>query len=1135
MIYSIPLIGTNLDFENNLSLSTNLLSAAAIKLPAFLDRTFYFTFTKVTAPVATIRTSTNFLKLVRWDGTQVGPYNVTTAALSAGSWGAAPVSPYNSVTAIKLVGIIPCDSAGVTSGNITSISISTFQTVGSLSAFGLSALTTLTIPSSNTLSSFNGKGLANLQAFAYDSTTVGTLYEFSGIGLANLSSLSLDNQQLRSFVSTEMNNLVSLSLPSNLNLPSLYCYNLNKLKTLNVYNNTNMLVLDLYGASSLTSLSAHNLPYLQSSLTLNDTPNITYMNVGGGSKLNNTFDSITANYLTNLDAAGCAINCFNNNLFPKLTGSSQSSPINLSLKSSGTFNNNNIPALSASITVGCPDFNTFYNSFSNNNLSSLNALTLSQQTAITDEQPLSGKPFYFSNNDLRNLTLLQLPYYNVQYNIVENNNFSNLRDLSFELSPILSFNNNNNNVFLKLSALYLGGSTQTFNNNNLPTLSAIYIPGNLKSFSNNNLSAVKGQRISTSSWIGSEPRIDPLDIAGSSLTSFENNDLRSLQYLIMTNFFNTGFKSFPLGNNRLDSLIELSNNSSTITEFTNLTADNLVNLYYNPFNPTTFSNNSFPKLLKLWRTAGISNATASTIAYFNNNNLPSYILFNFSQGSTWNNLVEFTGNNISKGTAGLSFQTPYLSAFNNNNLSKASSLNIYDSVSRRGLSVCNNNLSSAGTITITADLYLLSGNNFSGVSNLQLTRFQSTSLDLSSAGFDESVLSVLNFTDTKLSSLDISRTNPTQVTINSNSELSTLYLKATAARSLNLNLYNNPKLKFDFDTLSAAAACTLTVGGQALTSIDLSKIANLVSFTSQGNYISSFDTTGLSNLVALDLQNNHLTHLNAAGLTNPSLNTQLNLSNNRFTSLNIDSIGNLNKIQNLDISSNKFSVLNCSEFRPLTSLYILNVNNNPLTALTNNTALTSLPALGIIHIGGTLLSALSLPYIPLLQTLYVDTTPTLTFLDTSQLGSLLHLTASSTGLTSLYTPSLSSLEQLTVSESKFTTLSTDGMPNLTNLYVSNMPNLTSLRIVGNIQTLYILANYNLTDLTFANATIGDSYTGTIVVNDCNLTSQSLNNLYNALGNAGYGKKGSGTIEVSENPGYANSNTSIAIAKGWNIA
>ena len=1134
MIYSIPLIGTSLDFESNLSLSTNLLSAAAIKLPAFLDHTFYFTFTKATAPVATIRTSTNFLKLVRWDGTQVGPYNVTTAALSAGSWGAAPVSPYNSVTAIKLVCIVPCDSAGVTSGDITSISISTFQTVGSLSAFGLSALTTLTIPSSNTLSSFNGKGLANLQAFAYDSTTTGTLYEFSGIGLTSLSSLSLNNQQLRSFNSTEMNNLVSLSLPSNLNLPSLYCYNLNKLETLNVYNNTNMLVLDLYGASSLTSLSAHNLLNLQSSLTLNDTPNITYMNVGGNSKLNNTFDSITANYLTNLDAAGCNINCFNNNLFPKLTGSSQSSPINLSLKSSGTFNNNNIPALSASITVGCPDYNTFYNSFSNNNLSSLNALTLSQQTYITDEQPLSAKPFNFSNNDLRNLTLLQLPYYNVGYNIVENNNFSNLRDLSFELSPILSFNNNNNNIFLKLSALYFQGSLETFNNNNLPTLSALYLFSNIKSFSNNNLSAVQGQRTSTSSWSGSVPRIDPLTIYGTNLSSFENNDLRSLQYLIMSSF--RKLKSLPLVSNRLDSLIELTNYNSTITEFTNLTADNLVNLYYNPFNPTTFSNNSLPKLLKLWRTAGDSIATATTIAYFNNNNLPSYMLFNSSQGSTWNNLVEFTGNNISKGAGGLNFQAPYLSAFNNNNLSKASNLNIYDSFSRRGLmSVCNNNLSSASTLSIAADLYLLSGNNFSGVTSLTLSRLQSTSLDLSSAGFNESTLNNLNFTDTKLSSLDISRTNPTQVAVFNNTELSTIYFKATAARSLTLNLYDNPKLKFDFNTLSAAAACTLTVGSQALTSIDLSKIANLVSFTSQGNYISSFDTTGLSNLTNLVLSQNHLTHLNAAGLTNPSLNTTFNLSNNRFTSLNIDSIGKLNKIQDLNISSNKFSVLNCSEFRPLTSLHILNVSNNPLTALTNTTALTSLPALNIIYISSTLLSALSLPYISSLHTLLVDNTPTLTFLNTSQLGSLLYLTASNTGLTSLYTPSLSSLQQLTVSESQFTTLSTDGMPNLYYLAANNMPNLTSLRLVGNLQIIYISENYNLTDLTFVNATIGDNYIGTIVVNDCNLTSQSLNNLYNALGTAGYGKKGSGTLEVSQNPGFANSNTSIAIAKGWNIA
>ena len=101
-----------------------------------------------TNPTITLKTSTGYAKVLRWDGT-FGARSGTGVAATEFSLtiGTAPVSPYTSRSP-KFLAVFPCDSGGVITGGLTSL-VCAYCQLTALDVRGLSSLTYLNAARTN--------------------------------------------------------------------------------------------------------------------------------------------------------------------------------------------------------------------------------------------------------------------------------------------------------------------------------------------------------------------------------------------------------------------------------------------------------------------------------------------------------------------------------------------------------------------------------------------------------------------------------------------------------------------------------------------------------------------------------------------------------------------------------------------------------------------------------------------------------------------------------------------------------------------------------------------------------------------------------------------------------------------------
>jgi len=247
---------------------------------------------------------------------------------------------------------------------------------------------------------------------------------------------------------------------------------------------------------------------------------------------------------------------------------------------------------------------------------------------------------------------------------------------------------------------------------------------------------------------------------------------------------------------------------------------------------------------------------------------------------------------------------------------------------------------------------------------------------------------------------------------------------------------------------------------------------NLANFDCSHNSISDLNLSGLSSLQILDCSNNFLANLNLTGVTNltwltcsnnllTTLNgvsstvTLLRCDHNRLTSFNAT---DLNSLQELDCSNNRIASFSITGSPNLNTIAC---NDNLLPSINLNT----IPGLMTIDCSNNKLTTLSVADLPELTTIYCKANPDLTTVSLSNLSSLQMLNFvgvddpgngrfESANLTNLTLTNLPQLSSLNVSNNKIATLNLSNLTNLTfldcsvnqltNLSLVNLPNLKDL-------------------------------------------------------------------------------------------
>jgi hypothetical protein len=223
----------------------SLRSAASIS-QANWSKAAKFVYVHTTSPGVTVKTDTGYARVVRWDGTQ-GAVAGTGAADSniTPSFGTAPASPYNTRIP-KFFAVLPCNSGGTITGNITTLTCSSHITA--LDVSGLTSLTSLTCAGLQ-LTALDLSGLTALTSLDCNNNQL-TALDLSG--LAALTSLNCSNNQLTVLDVSGLTELTALTCGTNL-LTALDVSGLTELTALTC--GTNLLTaLDVSGLTELTAL-----------------------------------------------------------------------------------------------------------------------------------------------------------------------------------------------------------------------------------------------------------------------------------------------------------------------------------------------------------------------------------------------------------------------------------------------------------------------------------------------------------------------------------------------------------------------------------------------------------------------------------------------------------------------------------------------------------------------------------------------------------------------------------------------------------------------------------------------------------------------------------------------------------------
>ena len=341
--------------------------------------------------------------------------------------------------------------------------------------------------------------------------------------------------------------------------------------------------------------------------------------------------------------------------------------------------------------------------------------------------------------------------------------------------------------------------------------------------------------------------------------------------------------------------------------------------------------------------------------------------------------------------------------------------------------------------------------NFTALTNLNCSRNQLTSLDMSS----NTALTELICHSNDLTSLDVSNNTSltnlrcafndlTSLDVSSNTALTELICNGNQLTSLDVSAnialddfrcYNNSLTSLDVS--SNTVLTKLLCGNNSLTSLDVSSNTALIKLICDGNQLTSLDVSANTALDDFRCYNNSLTSLDVS--SNTSL-TNLSCYNNPLTSL--------------DVSSN-------------TALTELKCNQNQLTSIdvSSNTALTRLEC------RNNQLTTLDFSNNDLLNYLDVNNN-NLDSINISACLWLSHISASNNDLTSINLSMNDSLTWIVLFGNQITSIDVSDKPNLlrlsifnnqlTTLNVDNNTLLNHLHLSGNqLESLNVNNNFNL--------------------------------------------------------------------------
>ena len=267
--------------------------------------------------------------------------------------------------------------------------------------------------------------------------------------------------------------------------------------------------------------------------------------------------------------------------------------------------------------------------------------------------------------------------------------------------------------------------------------------------------------------------------------------------------------------------------------------------------------------------------------------------------------------------------------------------------------------------------------------------------------------------------------------------------------------YNNPlKAKSAKGVEKLTALTYLNVGGNQLTTLDVSNNTALTDLWVDNNRLTTLDVSNNTKLTRLYAENNELTTLDVS--KNTKL-TNLRVDNNKLTTLDVRKNTKLTELNvGSDFGSNRLTTLDVSKNTELT---YLDVNNNQLTTLdvSNNTALNDL---NVVYNQLTTLDVSNNTKLTDLDIGGNFGSNRLTTLDVSKNTALTLLDVSKNRLTTLDVSNNTALTYLGASGNQLTTLDVSKNTALTYLNAHNNQ-LTTLDVSSNTALTYLYASGNI--------------------------------------------------------------------------
>jgi Leucine-rich repeat (LRR) protein len=294
--------------------------------------------------------------------------------------------------------------------------------------------------------------------------------------------------------------------------------------------------------------------------------------------------------------------------------------------------------------------------------------------------------------------------------------------------------------------------------------------------------------------------------------------------------------------------------------------------------------------------------------------------------------------------------------------------------------------------------------------------------------------------------------------------LQELYCNNNALTTLDVSgLANLEELNCTFNSLTALnvsgldALRTLYCYQNALTTLDVSTPANLSQLDCSSNALTALDVAGLTNLGSLGCSNNALTALDVAGLTGL---WNLECSNNSLTALDVAGLTNLQKLY---CDNNSLTALDVAG---LNALEILNCSNNSLTALD----VAGLNALDELECYNNSLTALDVSGLTALRNFFCENN-SLTALDVAGLTNLQYFDCANNLLTALDLSGLTALYYFRCYNNLLTALDVSGQAALSYFDCHNNRLTDGTQDITGCTSLYFL-NCTYNDMTSVSSIMG---------------------------------------------------------------